>query len=118
MYCIISTLFFSLGEAGKPAANSSDIDIQSGEDAFTLESEEGGSNFMSILLTNLQVNYEAWKAELPEEETKEEANDTDAEKKDDKEEVDDEEMGIKEAVKEEEEGSDRDKKEVCGIDFT
>ena len=29
------------------------------------EIEESTSNFMSILLTNLQVNYEAWKAELP-----------------------------------------------------
>lgn len=55
-----------------------DESMQSGdgvsEDVFGLESEEE-SNFMSILLTNLQVNYEAWKAEIPpepEEEIKEE----------------------------------------------
>ena len=35
------------------------------------EGEENTSNFMSILLTNLQVNYEAWKAELPPEDQEE-----------------------------------------------
>ena len=34
--------------------------------------EEATQKFMSIILTNLHVNYEGWKAELPKEEGEEE----------------------------------------------
>lgn len=106
----------SLGEAGDSAANSSDIQV--GDDAFAIDSEEGEANFMSILLTNLQVNYEAWKAELPEEEeTKEEAKkEADTEKKDEQEEKEGvKELGKEEAVKEmgSEDQDGGDKEKVC-----
>ena len=56
------------------------------EDAFALgeeaEEESQGSKFMSLILTNLQVNFEGWKAELPpepkpEQEEEEEEGDKD-----------------------------------------
>ena len=44
------------------------------DDAFSMETETASTKFMSIILTNLQINYDGWKAELPpeEEEAKEE----------------------------------------------
>jgi hypothetical protein len=85
--------------------------IQSGEDAaFGLEVEEE-TNFMSILLTNLQINYEAWRAELPEEERKEEE-----EAKEDENSAEDktEEDKTKEAVKGAEGAIKMDEKDIQG----
>lgn len=42
------------------------------EDILESASEEGRPKFMSIILTNLQINYEGWKAELPPEEKEDE----------------------------------------------
>ena len=39
------------------------------DDAFALEADQKTEKkFMSIILTNLHVNYEGWRAELPQEE--------------------------------------------------
>lgn len=41
------------------------------DDAFALEAErKSEKKFMSIILTNLHINYEGWRAELPQEEGK------------------------------------------------
>ncbi len=46
-----------------------------GDDAFTIQDEsEPRQKFMSILLTNLDVNYDGWRAELPIEEGENEGN--------------------------------------------
>ena len=43
------------------------------DDILESASEEGRDpKFMSIILTNLQINYEGWKAELPEDKEEEE----------------------------------------------
>ena len=40
------------------------------DDAFAMEGE-ASTKFMSIILTNLQTNYDGWKAELPPEDREE-----------------------------------------------
>ena len=41
------------------------------DDAFALEADrKTDKKFMSIILTNLTINFEAWRAELPQEEEK------------------------------------------------
>ena len=43
------------------------------DDAFALEAErKTEKKFMSIILNNLHINYEGWRAELPKEEEEEE----------------------------------------------
>ncbi len=56
------------------------------DDAFSMEAGREVTKFMSIILTNLQINYDGWKAELPPEdrepegkEEKEKTNDSAAE---------------------------------------
>ena len=54
------------------------------DDAFAMEREariESGTKFMSIILTNLQINYDGWKAELPPEETSKEEEEEEGAKK-------------------------------------
>ena len=52
--------------------NSEAHDDEDLDDAFALEAEnKTEKKFMSIILTNLQVNFEAWRSELPQEEEKE-----------------------------------------------
>ena len=47
------------------------------DDAFSMEpepeteAEAASTKFMSIILTNLQINYDGWKAELPPEDGEE-----------------------------------------------
>lgn len=68
------------------------------DDAFSLEDgeEQPAPKFMSIILTNLQINYEAWKAEvIPE----------------DREEVELNEEEGKEQEEDEEEGQDKEQQE-------
>ena len=91
--------------------------MQSGDDGFSTEPEmEEETHFMSILLTNLQINYDAWKAELPEEERKEEELAAKAEEAAKEETEDEEGLTMTTTVEEEtmvdEEGDNQ--TEVCG----
>ena len=65
----------SLGESSEAQEDEALIQLREDDldDAFALEADQKtGKKFMSIILTNLHVNYEGWRAELPqEEETKE-----------------------------------------------
>lgn len=64
------------------------------DDTFGSESEGGpSSKFMSIILTNLQVNYDGWKAELPPEDKEEEVEEG---KEEDKEEEENESSEVTE----------------------
>lgn len=55
--------------------------------SFSLDIDEADQDpdakFMSIILTNLQINYDGWKAELPKEEEEEEEVKENIEVKDD-----------------------------------
>ncbi len=56
-------------------------ELDLGDDAFTIQEDElPQQKFMSILLTNLDVNYDAWRAELPSEEGDNEGNKEEKEK--------------------------------------
>ena len=64
----------SLGESSETQDDDALIPLRDDDldDAFALEAEQKTEKkFMSIILTNLHVNYEGWRAELPQEEVKE-----------------------------------------------
>ncbi len=75
-YPPLSLSLSDLGEEPQAVHNETDLtDASDGgvDDAFALEDEiQPATKFMSIILTNLQINYEGWKAELPPEERVEE----------------------------------------------
>ena len=61
----------SLGESSEAQDDDALIPLRDDDldDAFALEAEQKTEKkFMSIILTNLHVNYEGWRAELPQEE--------------------------------------------------
>lgn len=65
-----------------------DLDI--GDDAFVMDTKSvvKPHKFMSLILTNLHVNYEGWRAELPKEEEDEEKKALEDASKEDKEDND------------------------------
>ena len=70
--------------AGEASQSSSSLQLDPERDeTFSVNTEAGQepeAKFMSIILTNLQVNYEGWKAELPKEEDEEEKDEVNDDK--------------------------------------
>ena len=75
------------GEAGESESKTvasvvDDLDV--GDDAFALDTKQESTShkFMSLILTNLHINYEGWRAELPKEEDEEKKEIEDGDKED------------------------------------
>ncbi len=68
-------LFLHIDLEGDLTVEQKEEGLDLGDDAFTIQEEsKPPQKFMSLLLTNLDVNYDGWRAELPPEEGDEEDN--------------------------------------------